>query len=203
MSPLRLLHVLFRLLLTEPRPSSQSEPISLAVRAKREFVALLVLLLVFYLQFFHRLGGLGLVGPDEPRYAQVAREMAASGDFVTPKLHGEPWFEKPVLYYWMAASAFKAMGLSELAARLPSALAALLGAFAILLVGSHWISRRAGLAAALILASSPMYFSLARAASTDMVLASSLTLGLACVYFAWFGDRRNTPEVVKGSGSSA
>src|SRR5262245_63902775 len=127
MSPLRLLHVLFRLLLTEPRPSCQSEPISLAVRAKRELVAVLVLLLVFYLQFFHQLGRLGLVGPDEPRYAQVAREMAASGDFVTPRLYGDPWFEKPILYYWMAACAFKALGISELAARLPSAVAGLLG----------------------------------------------------------------------------
>ncbi len=67
------------------------------------------------------------VGPDEPRYAQVAREMAASEDFVTPRLHGEPWFEKPILYYWMAATAFKVMGVSELAARLPSAVSGLLG----------------------------------------------------------------------------
>ena len=45
----------------------------------------------------------GLVGPDEPRYAAVAHEMAASGDWVTPRLWGEPWFEKPALLYWMGA----------------------------------------------------------------------------------------------------
>jgi len=157
--------------------------------AKFEPFAVVLLLLVSYLQFFHQLGGLGLVGPDEPRYAQVAREMAESGDFVTPRLHGEPWFEKPVLYYWMAAAAFKAMGVSELAARLPSAVAALLGVVAVFLVGKHWVSTRCGLAAALILASSPMYFVLARAASTDMLLTSALTLSLACIYFAWFGQR--------------
>lgn len=191
MSTLWLLHVLFRLLLTEPRqpPPSESISSSAAVVAKLQPFALILLLLVSYLQFFHQLGGLGLVGPDEPRYAQVAREMAVSGDFVTPRLHGEPWFEKPVLYYWMAAAAFRALGVSELAARLPSAMAALLGVVAVFWVGRHWVSRRCGVAAALILSSSPLYFSLARAASTDMLLTSALTLSLACIYFAWFGQR--------------
>src|SRR6185295_11570787 len=128
-STLWLLHVLFRLLLTEPRQPHQSEstPPAAAAVTKFELFALVLLLFACYLQFFHQLGSLGLVGPDEPRYAQIAREMAASGDFVTPKLHGEPWFEKPILYYWMAAAAFKVMGVSELAARLPSALAGLVG----------------------------------------------------------------------------
>jgi 4-amino-4-deoxy-L-arabinose transferase-like glycosyltransferase len=189
-STLSVLHVLFRLLLTELHHTYPSEP-SLppaAVADKLESFAVLLLLLVSYLQFFHQLGGLGLVGPDEPRYAQVAREMAASGDFVTPRLHGEPWFEKPILYYWMAAAAFKALGVSELAARLPSAMAGLLGVVAVFLVGRHWVSTRCGLAAALILASSPMYLSLARAASTDMILTSALAMSLACIYFAWFGQ---------------
>ena len=186
-----LLHVLFRLLLTEPRQSHQLESAAPyeAVRDTLKPLAVVLLLLVCYLQFFHQLGGLGLVGPDEPRYAQVAREMAASGDFVTPRLHGGPWFEKPILYYWMAAAAFKVMGVSELAARLPSAVSALLGVLAIFLVGRHWVSARCGLAASLILASSPMYFSFARGASTDMVLTSALTMSLACFYFAVFGER--------------
>src|SRR5713226_104344 len=55
---------------------------------------------VFYICFFSHLAALGLVGPDEPRYASVAREMAESGDWVTPRLDGRPWFEKPALYYW-------------------------------------------------------------------------------------------------------
>src|SRR3990172_1413799 len=60
-----------------------------------------LLLLFLYIQFFHGLGQIGLVGPDEPRYAQVAREMMLSGDYITPRLYGQPWFEKPVLYYWL------------------------------------------------------------------------------------------------------
>lgn len=206
MSALWLLHVLFRLLLTEPRQPSQSEPSSLpaAATAKPELFAVLLLLLVSYLQFFHQLGGLGLVGPDEPRYAQVAREMAASGDLVTPRLHGVPWFEKPILYYWMAAAAFKAMGISELPARLPSAVAGLLGVFAVFLIGRHWVSTRCGLAAGLILATSPMYFVLARAASTDMVMTSALTMSLACTYFAWFSQSPDTAvKEVQGNRSSA
>ena len=206
MPTLWLLHVLFRLLLTELHQTYPSEP-SLppaAVADKLESFAVLLLLLVSYLQFFHQLGGLGLVGPDEPRYAQVAREMAASGDFVTPRLHGEPWFEKPILYYWMAAAAFKALGVSELAARLPSAMAGLLGVVAVFLVGRHWVSTRCGLAAALILASSPMYLSLARAASTDMILTSALAMSLACIYFAWFGQRPDTAvKALPGNRSSA
>lgn len=206
MSALWLLHVLFRLLLTELRQPHQFESISpsTAVVKKFEPFAVVLLLLVSYLQFFHQLGALGLVGPDEPRYAQVAREMAESGDFVTPRLHGEPWFEKPILYYWMAACAFKAMGVTELAARLPSAVAGLLGLVAVYLVGSHWVSARCGLAAALILASSPMYLVFARAASTDMVLTSALTMSLACIYFAWFGQRPDTAvKAVSGNRSSA
>ena len=192
MSALWLLHVLFRLLLTEPRQPHQSESISpsTAVAKKFEPFAVVLLLFISYLQFFHQLGTLGLVGPDEPRYAQVAREMAASGDLVTPRMHGTPWFEKPILYYWLAASAFEALGVSGLAARLPSAVAGLLGVFAVYFIGRHWVSTRCGLAAALILATSPLYFSLARAASTDMLLTSALTVSLACIYFAWFGQKQ-------------
>lgn len=78
-----------------------------------------------YFLFFYRLAATGLLGPDEPRYASVAREMAASGDWVTPRLWGQPWFEKPALEYWMTAAGFR-LGLGpELAPRLPVALLAL------------------------------------------------------------------------------
>lgn len=193
MPAVRVLHVLFRFLLTEPRLSHRSEPASPVAGppSRRQPLLIGFLLLVAYLFFFHQLDNLGLVGPDEPRYAKVGREMAETGDFVTPRLHGEPWLEKPILYYWMAALAFQAFGISEVTARLPSAAAALLGLLAVFAMARHWISRRGGAIAALILASSPMYFVLARAASTDMLLAGALTLGLACIYFTSFGDGPN------------
>src|SRR5262245_54640582 len=75
--------------------------------------------------YFSNLGAIGFVGPDEPRYAWIARDMAESGDWVTPRLYGKPWFEKPPLYYWMAGVSFKLFGASEVSARLPGALCAL------------------------------------------------------------------------------
>jgi 4-amino-4-deoxy-L-arabinose transferase-like glycosyltransferase len=83
----------------------------------------LALPLAYFLYFYH-LDAAGLVGPDEPRYASISREMARSGDWVTPRLWGEPWFEKPPLLYWMGAAAFR-LGLGpELAPRLPVAVLA-------------------------------------------------------------------------------
>src|SRR3712207_5686212 len=91
--------------------------------------------------FFYGLGAVPLVRPDEPRYAQVAREMFARGDFVTPTLAGHPWFEKPVLLYWLMMVAFGALGVTEWAARAATAAA---GVLTVLLVG--WVGRRVELA---------------------------------------------------------
>jgi 4-amino-4-deoxy-L-arabinose transferase-like glycosyltransferase len=83
------------------------------------WIAAVLLVLAVYLS---GLAAMGLAGPDEPRYVSVGREMARSGDWVTPRLWGEPWFEKPALLYWMTAAAFR-LGLEgELAPRVPVAL---------------------------------------------------------------------------------
>src|SRR5437762_3367111 len=83
-----------------------------------------------YVCYFSHLGAIGFVGPDEPRYAWIARDMAETGDWVTPRLYGKPWFEKPPLFYWSAALCFKLFGVSEAAARLPSVVSALLATLA-------------------------------------------------------------------------
>ena len=115
----------------------------MGVGTTKSKLAFLLLFAVFvHLQFFHQLGRLGLVGPDEPRYAQVAKEMALSGDFITPRLYGETWFEKPILYYWLTALTYKTLGVSEFAARLPSAVAGLLGVLAVFWIGWRWTTRR-------------------------------------------------------------
>ena len=62
-----------------------------------------VVLPLAYLAYFYDLSATGLLGPDEPRYASIAREMARSGDWITPRLWGAPWFEKPALLYWSFA----------------------------------------------------------------------------------------------------
>jgi len=74
--------------------------------------------------FFYGLGAFGLVGADEPRYAQVAREMLERHDWVTPTLGHTPWLEKPVLLYWEQMVAYSVFGVSDWAARLPSAFSA-------------------------------------------------------------------------------
>src|SRR6478672_13259444 len=76
-----------------------------------------------------------LVGPDEPRYAQVAREMLERGDWITPTLGGHTWFEKPALLYWMIIASFKTFGVSEWSARLGPAICGLLTIVAVWCVG--------------------------------------------------------------------
>jgi len=81
---------------------------------------------------------LGLTGPDEPRYASIARAMARTGDWITPRLNGQPWSEKPALYYWLAGIAYRIFGEGEFAMRLPSVLGAVLATLA-----AAWAALRA------------------------------------------------------------
>ena len=141
-----------------------------------EPLTLLLLGAVCYVFFFNGLSIIGLLGPDEPRYAAVAREMYQSGDYVTPRLHGIPWFEKPALLYWLAAIGFRIFGVGEFAARLPSALAATVTVFFLYFVCRRLWGRAIALWASLILASSAGYLAFSRAGSTDMVLTACLTL---------------------------
>jgi len=129
------------------------------------------------------LGGIGLIGPDEPRYAAIAREMAMSGDYITPRLYGTPWFEKPVLVYWLASTSYKLFGFNEAAARLPSAVAASICVFFVYWCGRKLWDAWIGLLAGLILATSIGFFAFARAASMDMPLAACLTTALVFFLF--------------------
>ncbi|MGO9519176.1 MAG: ArnT family glycosyltransferase [Candidatus Korobacteraceae bacterium] len=144
----------------------------------------LIALLAFCGFFF--LAGIdlvGLVGADEPRYAQVAREMLSRQDWVTPVLHGHPWLEKPPLYYWCAMLAYKgAGGVSDWAARLPSAILCSLMVFFIYVWVRHF-RRGMQLDAALITAASAMIIGFGRSASTDMPLTVMFTAAMLC----WYG----------------
>ncbi len=132
--------------------------------------------------FYFGLGSFGLVGADEPRYAQIAREMRARHDWVTPVLNGAPWLEKPVLYYWGAMLSYKIFGVSDWAARLPSAVLA-----SLMILAIYFFVRRfrpgGQLDAVLIAVSSAAIIGYARAASTDMPLAATFTVGM----LAWYG----------------
>ena len=140
--------------------------------------------------FFYGLGAFGLVGADEPRYAQVAREMLERSDWVTPTLQEKPWLEKPVLYYWEAMLLFRVAGVSDQAARLPAAFDA-----ALLIAGIYFFLRRfrpgSELDGALITAGCAGVFIFAHAAATDMPLAACFTIALLA-WYAWYEGCRNT-----------
>lgn len=133
--------------------------------------------------FLYGLGQFGLVGADEPRYAQVAREMLERHDWITPVLGGQPWLEKPPLYYWQAMLTYRIFGVSDWAARLPSALDA---TFLVLAVYLFLRRFRPGfeLDGGLITASSAGIIGYARAASMDMALAAAFSVGMLG-WWAW------------------
>jgi 4-amino-4-deoxy-L-arabinose transferase-like glycosyltransferase len=133
--------------------------------------------------FFYGLGQFGLVGADEPRYAQVAREMLDHHDWITPTLGGQPWLEKPPLYYWQAMLAYSVFGVSDWAARLPSALDATLLVLAVYLFFRRF-RRGVELDGALITASCAGVIAYARAASTDMPLAAAFTIAMLA-WWSW------------------
>ena len=138
----------------------------------------LLIAATLYVCYFSHLGAIGFVGPDEPRYAWVAREMVESGDWVTPRLYGKPWFEKPPLYYWSAAICFKLFGVSEASARLPSAVSALLATLAL-----AWLAWRIyGAETAgwflLLLPTTVGMIGFSHAAATDMPFSGMLTIAM-------------------------
>ena len=162
-------------------------------------VAVFLLFSVFFLFYglTPTLGGdgLGLVGADEPRYAQIAHEMLARFDAahtlrarlvacVTPYLYGRPWLEKPALYYWRAMFLFQDFGVHDWSARLPST------TFAFIMVGLIYLHMRrfrpgGHLDAALITVASVGIIGFSRGASTDMQMAAPLAIGLLG-WYAWY-----------------
>lgn len=133
--------------------------------------------------FFYGLGAFGLIGADEPRYAQVAREMLDHHDWVTPILKGQPWLEKPPLYYWQAMIAYSLFGISDAVSRIPSAFDATVLVIAVYLF--FWKFRRGiEIDAALITASCAGVIGYGRAASTDMPLAAAFSIGMLA-WWAW------------------
>jgi 4-amino-4-deoxy-L-arabinose transferase-like glycosyltransferase len=133
--------------------------------------------------FFYGLGQFGLIGADEPRYAQVAREMLERSDWITPVLGGQAWLEKPPLYYWQAMLAYSVFGVSDVAARIPAAIDATLLVVAVYLFFRRF-RRGVEVDAALITASCAGIIGYARAASMDMALAAAFSIGMLA-WWAW------------------
>src|SRR6202048_4230536 len=139
-----------------------------------------LILLTLYVCYFSHLGAFGFIGPDEPRYAWIARDMAESGDWITPRLYGKPWFEKPPPYYWGAAICFKLFGVNEAAARLPSAISALLATLAMAWLAWRIYGAETARWLLLLLPTTVGMIGFSHAASTDMPFSAMLTVAMVC-----------------------
>jgi 4-amino-4-deoxy-L-arabinose transferase-like glycosyltransferase len=154
------------------------------------------------------LGTLPLVGPDEPRYAEVAREMFARRDLITPTLGGHAWFEKPALLYWLMIASYRMLGVSEYAARLGPAICGLITGGFVYWLGNTVAQTKTtpgsesaihlGEWSALVFLSSFGAIAFSRAASFDIVLTMTVT-GALCCFFLWhiaIANGRNRPWVL-------
>jgi 4-amino-4-deoxy-L-arabinose transferase-like glycosyltransferase len=129
--------------------------------------------------------------PDEGRYGDVARWMLRSGDWLTPRLDGVPFLDKPPLFYWLEASSFAAFGVHVWSARLAPALLGVLGCVLTYAAGARLYGRRAGVLATVVLAASPLYCVASEYVNHDLAVATWISAAL--LLFA-IGDRAAGPS---------
>jgi len=169
-------------------------------KTKDQIIWLLFAVVIVAVYFFGL--SIPLLGPDEPRYAQVAREMFERNDWITPTLGGVNWFEKPALLYWLQIASYNIFGVSEFAARFGSALFGLGTIFSLWILGRQWsVARSVGQWSvenpktkdqkpkidfanwlALIAASSIGLIAFSRGASFDIILTFPITASLVCYF---------------------
>lgn len=144
-------------------------------------------LLIFFLSIYGT-WKLPLIGPDEPRYAEIGRTMVLTGDWVTPRLAGIDWFEKPALTYWLVGLGFRFLGNSEFAARLGIGITGAFGIIFLYLAAARLRSPTFGYLSAGVLASCSLWLGFSRVATFDLPLAVSMEIALIS-YLLW--DRRD------------
>jgi len=152
--------------------------------ARRDWIALGLLALLVLGAW---LGRLDLLDPDEGRHAEIAREMIASGSFLTPRLQGEPYHHKPVAFHWTVAASLAAFGHGAAAARLPSVLAALVVLAATGLWARRAYSARVALLAVTGLSTTPFFVAIGRLTTLDMLFCATLVAALAWLG-CWLAD---------------
>jgi 4-amino-4-deoxy-L-arabinose transferase-like glycosyltransferase len=150
---------------------------------RREYSRSLLALfwLVLALLWFLPLGSPHLFDPDEGRYAEIPREMVASGDWVTPRLDAIKYFEKPPLGYWATAVAFEMFGENAWSVRLWPALSGMFGLLLTFWLGRRLFDQRAALLAVVVQASALLYIGMARVATLDMSLSFSLQIAMSAL----------------------
>ena len=168
-----------RVLFPGDRPAA-AEPIRL--------ISLLILLFLPALLLYPCLS-FALFEPDESRYAEVPREMLQRGDWVTPRLDGEPYLEKPPLLYWLTAVSYEVFGVHDWAARLPPALAVHGTILLVYFFGRRIFGERAAFRGALVLSLAPGFVAIGRLLLIDGVLTFCTTLALFAAFEAVRGGR--------------
>lgn len=156
----------------------------------------LPLLLLAAVTFFAGLGRGAITDSDEAFYADAAREMVASGDWVTPHYNYEPRFQKPVLYYWLTAAASLVVGENETASRLWAAMAGLGLVLVTAAAGRRWYDESTGLLAGAMVATNFGYFSIGRMALPDLPLAFCITLAIWAAMVATLEQERSPRKFV-------
>jgi 4-amino-4-deoxy-L-arabinose transferase-like glycosyltransferase len=142
-----------------------------------DLLYLIVLMGIFYALW---IGAHALFIPDEGRYSEVAREMVASGDYITPRLNGVAFLDKPALYYWLQASAIHLFGLKEWSLRFWPALMGVFGTLITYVAGRFLWTRRAGLLSAVMLGTTSLYYGAAHYANLDLEVAVLISSSLLC-----------------------
>ena len=175
--------------------SSAASPVAAALPALTHR-SVVVLLLFFTAIWFSNLEYRRLVHPDEGRYAEIPREMAASGDWVTPRLNGIKYFEKPALQYWITAAAYSIFGVHHWTARLWPALSGFLGVLFIGYVGLRLGGPLLGLYSAAVLGGCAWYVLNAHILTLDAGVTFWMSVGLGSLFIAQRDDA--TPEEERG-----
>jgi len=163
--------------------------------SRRLLFGLLILTALFFLE----LPGSWLFEPEEARYAEIPREMLATGNWIVPKLNGVDYFEKPPLTYWANAVSIAAIGRSPFAVRLPERLAILGTAILLLLALRRPFGERVAILSALVFLSSPIVFALGRLALTDGILTFTMAITLVSLHRFFLAREEGRP----GQGAAA
>jgi 4-amino-4-deoxy-L-arabinose transferase-like glycosyltransferase len=148
------------------------------------------LLIAFTVALLFALGARTLVPPDEGRYAEMAREMFATGDWITTRLNGIKYFEKPPLQTWMNALTFQLFGLGDWQARLWTGLCGLFGVLLTGYTGRRVFGERVGFYAALVLGSCFYWVACSQIDSLDMGVSGMMTLALCALLIAQRDDAK-------------
>lgn len=153
-----------------------------------------------FLLYFTGIWLLAVTDPVEVNYAETAKEMLLSGDWVSPRIYGNYWYDKPAFFYWQLLAAFKLFGIHDFSARIFPALTALTGVFVAYKFGCYLHDIKTGLVGAFILATSLEYWYLGHAIVTDMTLFVSTSV---CLFFFYIYYEEDKPLYLYGAFVSA